>query len=108
MIFIKRFNTAIWVPRHSNGEGPYKLVIKHNMTGSETVLDDLKNEGYKSGYWIFIGLDLRSLEGGECTYRVYDKDNNELEVGLLQVMHTLSEPVSVSYKKNTEKIIYNK
>ena len=107
MLFVKRSNTALWIPRHKNGDGPYKLTITHNMTGSETVLDDLQNEGYKSGYWIFIGLDLRSLEGGECTYRVYDKDNNELETGLLQVMQELSEPISISYKKETNKIVYN-
>lgn len=104
MIFIERSSTAIWVPKHTEGEGPYKLIIQHNMTHTERVIDGLKNEGYKSGYWIFIGLDLSDLEGGECTYRVYDKDDNELEVGLLQVMTTLKDPIS--YKKDKKTIIY--
>lgn len=101
MIFVKRSTTAIWFPKHTDGVGPYKVVLRHNMTGTEHTFNDLVNEGYKSGYWIFSRLDLRELTSGEHTYKVFDSDNNQLETGLLQVMYELSEPISY----NTEKTI---
>lgn len=105
MIFVKQSTTAIWVPRHSNADGPYTLKLINNMTNAELSFNDLVNEGYKSGYWIFSGLDLSALEGGEHTYKVYDNNNNEIETGLLQVMYKLSEPIS--YKKQTNTVVYN-
>lgn len=101
MIFIKRSSTTIWIPQHTKAEGPFTLSLSHNMTGTECSFNDLKNEGYKSGYWIFTNLDLRELTSGEHTYKVFDRDNNEIEVGLLQVMYELSEPISYKTEKTT-------
>lgn len=101
MIFIKRSSTAVWIPQHTKAEGPYTLSLTHNLTNAEHTFNDLKNEGYKSGYWIFMNLDLRELTSGEHTYKVFDKDNNQLETGLLQVMYELSEPISYKTEKTT-------
>lgn len=101
MLFVKRSTTAIWIPRHCDAVGPYRLLFVHNMTNAEHSFNDLTNEGYKSGYWIFMNLDLRELESGEHTYKVFDVNNNEIETGLVQVMYQLSEPISY----NTEKTI---
>lgn len=99
MLFVKKSSTAVWIPRHFDADGPYKLQLSHNLTGAEHTFNDLKNEGYKSGYWIFMGLDLRELESGEHTYRVFDSENNQIETGLLQVMYQLSEPISYKTEK---------
>ena len=99
MLFVKRTTTSIWVPKHVDGIGPYKVVLTHNLTNAEHTFNDLVDEGYKSGYWIFMRLDLRELSSGEHTYKVFDADNNQLETGLLQVMHELSEPISYKTEK---------
>ena len=107
MIFIKpEDNQSIFISKHTDGVGPYKLVLKHNLTNEDSEFDNLTNSGYKSGYLVFINLDFRYLNSGEHTYNVYDSTGSLLESGLLQVMTTLKE--TISYKKNTEKIIYNK
>ena len=102
MIFIKpEDNQSIFIAKHNAAEGPFKLILTHNLTGAEYTFNDLKNEGYKSGYWIFINMDFRELSSGEHTYKVFDKDNNQLETGLLQVMYELSEPISYKTEKTT-------
>ena len=102
MIFIKpEDNQSIFIAKHNAAEGPFKLILTHNLTGAEHTFNDLKNEGYKSGYWIFINMDFRELSSGEHTYKVFDKDNNQLETGLLQVMYELSEPISYNTEKTT-------
>lgn len=102
MIFIKRSSTAIWIPQHKKAEGPYKLTLTHNLTGAEHTFNDLTNNGNRSGYWIFINMDFRELTSGEHTYKVFDTDNNQLETGLLQVMHELStSPISYKTEKTT-------
>ena len=107
MIFLKKSQTTIWIPQHNKADGPFKLIIKHNLTNEEHEFNDINNEGYKSGFWIFMNLDFRYLESGENEYKLYDKDGNLIENGLLQVMQQLSEPISVSYEKKQNTIVYN-
>lgn len=107
MIFLKKSQTNIWIPQHTKADGPYRLTISHNLTNTEHEFGSLQNEGYKSGYWIFMNLDFRYLESGENEYKLYDKDGNLIENGLLQVMQQLSEPISVSYEKKQNTIVYN-
>lgn len=107
MIFLKKSQTNIWIPQHTKADGPFRLTISHNLTNTEHEFDNLQNEGYKSGYWIFMNLDFGYLESGENEYKLYDKDNNLIENGLLNVMHQLSEPISVSYEKKQNTIVYN-
>lgn len=107
MIFLKKTQTVIWVPRHCNAVGPYRLKITNSISQNEYEFDNLENEGYRSGYWIFMNLDLSKLESGEHEYKLFDKDNNLIENGLIQVMYQLTEPISVSYNNQTNKIVYN-
>lgn len=107
MLFIKRQQNSIWIPKHNSYKGPFVLELTHNITGKKTEFENLKNEGSNSGYYIFLGLDFRTLESGEHTYRLINENGYQMELGLLQVMHELTEPISVSYKKKTNKITYN-
>lgn len=107
MLFIKKSQNVIWIPKHNSYNGPFKLTLKNTMTNKETEFTELENQGINSGYYIFYGLDFTGLESGEHEYRVFNEQDNEIvEQGLLQVMYELSEPISVSYKKEQNKIIY--
>lgn len=108
MIFLKKSQNTIWIPKHNSFVGPFKLVLTHNLTQKIFEYPELTDEGMNSGYYIFLGLDFTGLESGENTYALYDSDGNLCENGLLQVMVELSEPISISYKKDRNKIIYNK
>ena len=107
MIFIKpEDGQSIFIPKHNLAEGPFKLILEHNLSHKTTEFEGLTDVGYKSGYWIFTNMDFRYLQSGEYTYRLMEKNGWQKEKGLLQVMSTLKE--SISYKTNTQKIIYNK
>ena len=102
MIFIKpEDNQSIFIAKHNEAEGPFKLILTHNLSHKVSDFDNLTNNGNKSGYWIFINMDFRELSSGEHTNKVFDKDNNQLETGLLQVMYELSEPISYNTEKTT-------
>lgn len=118
MIFIRpEDNQSIFIPKHNLAEGPFKLILEHNLSHKVTEFENLENHGNKAGYWIFTGLDFRYLAAGEYTYsliaaNVVPEEQRDFvsgwqkEKGLLQVMSTLKDPIS--YKTSTEKIIYNK
>lgn len=107
MIFIKpEDNQSIFIAKHNEAEGPFKLILTHNLSHKVSEFDNLSNQGNKSGYWIFTGLDFRYLESGEYSYSLVAANGYQKEVGLLQVMSTVKEPIS--YKKDNQKTIYNK
>jgi hypothetical protein len=108
MLFLKKDQNAIWIPKHNYYDGPFKLVLEHNLTDRTTDYPELTNNGMNSGYYIFYGLDFTGLESGEHTYKLFDEQDNELvEQGLLQVMAQPADPISVSYRKTQNKIVYN-
>lgn len=107
MIFIKpEDNQSIFIAKHNEAEGPFKLILTHNLSHKVSEFDNLTNNGNKSGYWIFTGLDFRYLESGEYSYSLVAANGYQKEAGLLQVMSTVKEPIS--YKKDNQKTIYNK
>ena len=107
MIFIKpEDNQSIFIAKHNAAEGPFKLILTHNLSHKVSEFDNLTNQDNKSGYWIFTGLDFRYLESGEYSYSLVAADGYQKEAGLLQVMSTVKEPIS--YKKDNQKTIYNK
>lgn len=107
MIFIKpEDNQSIFIAKHNEAEGPFKLILTHNLSHKVSEFDNLTNQGYKSGYWVFTGLDFRYLESGEYSYSLVAANGYQKEAGLLQVMSTVKEPIS--YKKDNQKTIYNK
>jgi len=107
MIFIKpEDNQSIFIAKHNAAEGPFKLILTHNLSHKVSDFDNLTNNGNKSGYWIFTGLDFRYLESGEYSYSLVAANGYQKEAGLLQVMSTVKEPIS--YKKDNQKTIYNK
>lgn len=107
MIFIKpEDNQSIFIAKHNEAEGPFKLILTHNLSHKVSEFDNLTNHGNKSGYWIFTGLDFRYLESGEYSYSLVAANGYQKEAGLLQVMSTVKEPIS--YKKDNQKTIYNK
>ena len=107
MIFIKpEDNQSIFIAKHNAAEGPFKLILTHNLSHKVSEFDNLANQGSKSGYWIFTGLDFRYLESGEYSYSLVAANGYQKEAGLLQVMSTVKEPIS--YKKDNQKTIYNK
>ena len=107
MIFIKpEDNQSIFIAKHNEAEGPFKLILTHNLSHKVSEFDNLTNNGNKSGYWIFTGLDFRYLEAGEYSYSLVAANGYQKEAGLLQVMSTVKEPIS--YKKDNQKTIYNK
>lgn len=107
MIFIKpEDNQSIWISKHNLAKEPYILKLTHNLTQKETEFVNLTDAGQNSGYHIFYGLDFRSLESGEYTYSLLDDSGYQKETGLIQVMSILKDPIT--YKKQSEKIIYSK
>lgn len=107
MIFIKpEDNQSIFIAKHNEAEGPFKLILTHNLSHKVSEFDNLTNQGNKLGYWIFTGLDFRYLESGEYSYSLVAANGYQKEAGLLQVMSTVKEPIS--YKKDNQKTIYNK
>lgn len=94
MIFLKQSQNAIWIPKHGSCDTELTLTLKHNLTGTEYVYDNLKDIGDNSGYWIFYNMDFTDLQSGEYTYKL-----NDIETGLLQVMYQLSEPISYRAQK---------
>lgn len=107
MIFIKpEENQSIFIAKHNAAEGPFKLILTHNLSHKVSEFDNLTNQGNKEGYWIFTGLDFRYLESGEYSYSLVAANGYQKEAGLLQVMSTVKEPIS--YKKDNQKTIYNK
>lgn len=107
MIFIKpEDNQSIFIAKHNAAEGPFKLILTHNLSHKVSEFDNLTNQGSKSGYWIFTGLDFMYLESGEYSYSLVAANGYQKEAGLLQVMSTVKEPIS--YKKDNQKTIYNK
>lgn len=107
MIFIKPEDSqSIFIAKHNEAEGPFKLILTHNLSHKVSEFDNLSNQGNKSGYWIFTGLDFRYLESGEYSYSLVAANGYQKEAGLLQVMSTVKEPIS--YKKDNQKTIYNK
>lgn len=107
MLFVKpEQNQSIWVPKHNLILTPtMTLVLKHTLSSTKYELTDLVNSGNNSGYYIFIGLDLSNLESGEYEYQLLDADGWQKEVGLLQVMSVLKDPIS--YNKSNQTIVYN-
>ena len=107
MIFIKKSQNTIWIPKHNKITGPFKLILTNCLSHNNIEFDELIDNDVNSGYYIFWGLDFTGLASGENEYALYDSDGNLCENGLLQVMVELSEPISISYKKDSNKIVYN-
>lgn len=105
MIFLKKDQRAIWIPKHFKSDNPITLTLTHNLTHKVHEYTDLEDAGHHTNYWIFYGLDFTDLQSGEYTYRM--SVGNGGEVGLLQVMKEVTDPISVSYKKEQNTVIYN-
>lgn len=105
MIFLKKDQRAIWIPKHFKSDNPITLTLTHNLTHKVHEYTDLEDAGHHTNYWILYGLDFTGLQSGEYTYRL--SVGNGGEVGLLQVMKEVTDPISVSYKKEQNTVIYN-
>ena len=105
MIFLKKDQRAIWIPKHFKSDNPITLTLTHNLTHKVHEYTDLEDAGHHTNYWIFYGLDFTNLQSGEYTYRL--SFGNGGEVGLLQLMKDVTDPISVSYKKEQNTVIYN-
>lgn len=106
MLFVQpEDNQSVYISKHNLADGPFTLILEHNLTHARHEFDNLIDKGYKSGYWIFIGLDFRDLESGEYTYSLIAANGYQKERGLLQVMTPLRQ--SVSYNSNINKTTYN-
>ena len=105
MIFLKKDQTSLWIPKHFKSDNPITLTLTHNLTHKVHEYTDLEDAGHHTNYWIFYGLDFTDLQSGEYTYRL--SVGNGGEVGLLQVMKEVTDPISVSYKKEQNTVIYN-
>lgn len=107
MIFIKRDQKNIHIPRHSKTESEeltLTLKLKHNLTGTLTEMTDLKDYGFKTAYFAFYGLDFTDMQSGEYNYYLCN-GVAQLETGLLNVENENKEVIS--YKKESNKLIYN-
>lgn len=107
MIFIKKDQKTVHIPRHSktySEELTFTLKLKHNLTNEETEFTDLTDYGFKTSYYAFYGLDFTDLQSGEYNYYLCN-DNAQLECGLLNVDNQIKEVIS--YKKESNKLIYN-
>ena len=116
MIFLKKDQTSIWIPKHFKSDNPVTLTLTHNMTHEAHEYTDLVDVGHHTNYWIFYNMDFSDLPSGEYTYRLTESAGadayklsfgNGGEVGLLQVMKEVIDPISVSYKKEQNTVIYN-
>ena len=106
MIFIKKDQKSIWIPRHYKPEPEdtqLELVLTHRMSQNEYKFTDLEDIGSKTNYWIFYNMDFTDLLSGEYKYRVRTKYG--FEFGILQVMEDIKDPIS--YRKEQNKVIYN-
>lgn len=107
MIFIEKEQKTLHIPRHSatrSEETTLTLKIKHNITGREETVNDLKDYGFKTNYFAFYGLDFTEYQTGEYNYSLY-KGDNLLETGLLCIVSNRKE--IISYRKESNKLIYN-
>lgn len=116
MIFLKKDQTSIWIPKHFKSDNPITLTLTHNLTHKLHEYTDLVDAGHHTNYWIFYNMDFSDLQSGEYTYRLTESAGadayklsfgNGGEVGLLQVMKDVTDPISVSYKKEQNTVIYN-
>ena len=96
MIFISKTDNSIWIPKHRNHSGPLTLTMKHNLTGTLYVFDNLVNVTDSGNYWSFTNLNFSNLQSGEYNYNL-----NDIETGLLQVEHENKDDINY----NTEKTI---
>lgn len=106
MIFIKKDQQSIWIPRHYKPEPEdtqLELVLTHKISQNEYRFPDLMDAGANTNYWIFYNMDFSTLQSGEYKYRVRTKYG--FEIGILQVMEEIKDPIS--YNKEQNKVIYN-
>lgn len=109
MIFVKKDQNVIRISKHKvdNG-GMYRLNLTHNMTNSNHIISDLKNNGSNSGYWIFYGIDFNGLQSGEYTYTLCNDKDEVLETGLLQMYSDIKDPISYKKKDREKTTVYRK
>lgn len=107
MLFVKpEQNQTIWVPKHNTiFTSTATLLLNHTLSNKTYEFPELVNTGHNSGYYIFIGLDLTGLESGEYEYRLLDANGYQKEIGMLQIMSVLKDPIS--YNKTNQTIVYN-
>lgn len=94
MIFINREQDTVLIPKHINSAEPIRLTLKHNLTGTEYVFEDLPNDDTSLIFWTFQGMNFSNLQTGEYTYSI-----NDIETGLLMVTSKIAEPISYDSEK---------
>ena len=94
MIFLDREQRSIMIPKHINCAGPMTLTLKHNLTNTEYVFDNLPNDDTSILFWNFNNMDFTGLPTGEYNYYL-----NDVEYGLLVVTSTVEDPISYDTEK---------
>lgn len=93
MIFIDKEQKLIMIPKHVNIAGELNLTLRHNLTNTEYVFNDLPNNDTSSLFWTFT-IDFSNLPTGEYNYYL-----NGVETGLLQISQSTTSPISYTTEK---------
>lgn len=107
MIFIKKQQNSICIPKHNINNGPFKLVLTNCLSHNKLEFDNLTDYNLNTIYYVFNGYDFSQLESGESEYTLYDVNGDLCENGLVQFVTEPTDSESISYKKELNKIVYN-
>lgn len=106
MIYIKKDETSIMIPKYTVQEGDYSLIITNKLSNKSKRFDLLEDTTPKKLYFTFEGLDFSELENGECEYKVINEDGRLFTNGLLVVGDYVK--TIVTYEKENTNIIYER
>lgn len=98
MIYVDIDTERVAISRHSyTNLNEYRLILKNNLTGNETVFNGLVDMREFERLYVFE-IDMSGLVDGEYNYYLYGNDE-VLETGLLQYGNYKKEVIS--YENNT-------
>ena len=104
MVYINETSGTVTIPKHTDTDGKYTLVLSSNLSNTVTIVENGSNISTNPLYYKFAIYNLNLLNVGEYTYTLHNS-TEVVETGLLTFGNF--ERTVIVNNTTREKIQYN-